>query len=142
MDKNIAAILREDTRTVEVRYTTGRTYGAKGEDANTTFTYVTTLTLQPGDLVVVPYQKHFSVAEVVEVHDDLRIQPNEEIEYRWVVQKVDASRYYKILEQNRELQGVVGKAYQQNIRRSFAQSVLANLSEEQKSAVAGLLGDA
>lgn len=141
MDKNIAAILREDARTIEVRYTTGRMYGNKSEDANATFIYVTDIAdLKEGDLVVVPCQKHFSVAEVVEMHDDLRIQPNDEIEYRWVVQKVDAARYYKTLEQNRELQGVVGKAYQQNIRRSFAQSVLANLSDSDKAAVAGLLG--
>lgn len=140
MDKNIAAILREDARTVTVRYTSGRTYGSKTDDANTAYTYVTTLALSPGDLVVVPCKSHFSVAEVVEMHDDLRIQPNEDIQYAWVAQKVDLTEFLQIREQNKALQEVVGKAYQQNLRRSFAQSVLANLSDEQKSAVTGLLG--
>ena len=71
VDPNIAAIMRDDARTVDIKL--------NGVPDN--LTYVTNLELELDDYVVVPNSKGngFNVGVVVGVHDDLQIPPNADI---------------------------------------------------------------
>ena len=65
MEKNIAALMREDTRTVEV------VFSGSGQH----YTYITDVPLEPGDFVVVYARGELKVVEVVCMHDSVQIAP-------------------------------------------------------------------
>ena len=92
VDPNIAAIMREDARTVDIKL--------NGVPDN--LTYVTNLELELDDYVVVPNSKGngFNVGVVVGVHDDLQIPPNADIFYKWVVARLDLAEYLANIERN------------------------------------------
>ena len=155
MDKNIAALLREDTRTVQVSfdqiaedfdedvpapkgYATNRPKapGAK------LYTYVTDLTLALGDTVIVEARGNLSLAFIRDVHDDVKIEPNSDITYKWVVAKVDLSGHAENVRRNSEIEQTVTEAYRNNMRRSFAQQILAGVDDAHRDGLARLLGKA
>ena len=119
MDKNIAAIVRKDTKTVVVSFGGPKNY-----------VYVTNLELQVGDVVVVKSTSGFSTATVTEVHDDLQIEPDSDTKYIWVVAKVDFTTYDATQLENATIEAQVSKAYQGNLRRTYRQQVLSGLSSE------------
>lgn len=140
MDKNIAAFLRDDAYSVRVVFQTNN----GGVQAN--FGYVTNIKgLEVGDFVVVPYKpqnaaERFSIAQIVEVCADLAIEPNSEIQYKWVIQKLDLTSYDALMQANSELQDTLNKAYRSNMKRNFAQNVLLGLDLEAQDAIKTLLG--
>jgi hypothetical protein len=134
MDKNIAAILRNDTTTVSVKF--------DDEPRAKTYTYVTDIPLDDGDHAVVMVGEEFKVVKVVEKHDELRIEPNSDVHYKWIVCKVDRNRFDANIEKNQQIEKTVGRAYQAQLRRSFASAVLASLPDETRGALAGVLGAA
>lgn len=138
MDKNIAAILRNDTRTIGVNFFMDKG-GVVGPDARE-YTYITDIVVAVGDLVVVETGGAFKVVKVSRVDDDLNIEPNSDIEYKWVVSKVEIGKYEENLERNRVLTDTLGKAYQSQMRRSFADTLLGSLPEGARAKIAGLLG--
>lgn len=134
-DKNAAAMLRQDTRTIKVRFNNG----------DKDYTYVTDLNnLQVGDLVVVPVTSgginQMATATVSEVHDDLEIQPKENTTYKWVVQRVDMEAYKSNMDKNAMIEDTVRNHYRQASRSSFAQQLLAGLPEGQRGEIQNLLG--
>ncbi len=151
MDKNIAALMREDTRTVKVSFdqvaeefdeieTPSRfsTQRAKAPNAKQ-YTYVTDLPLERGDTVVVEAKGLLVVAFVREVDDQVNIEPNSDTAYRWVVAKVDLASYAKNMERNREITDLVTEAYKANLRRSFSQQILSGIGDSQRERVTALL---
>lgn len=98
MDKNRAAFLREDAKTVNVQF----------QNSAKTFTYLTTLALAEGERVVVPTLlanfHTLAVAQVVEVHDSVQIERDSPILYKWVITKIDETYYNHLLAQNSILQ--------------------------------------
>lgn len=129
MDKNIAAILREDTKTVKVVHFNDPS--CKG------YTYVTNMALEPDDLVVVDSAGALKVAKVVQVDDDLEIQPNSTIKYKWVIDKIDTKPYNADMERNSEIERRLAGAYRQNARAAFAQQFLAGVDAENLALVKG-----
>lgn len=130
MDQNIAAILRDDTTTIEVSVSSGGYY-----------TYVTNLPVKLGDLVVVPMgtNDEFKVCPVVKVHDELRIEPNSEIQYKWVVQVVDLTDYHTNLEKNGLIERTMATTYQKTARAAFRQSALQCASDEDRAKLEAIL---
>lgn len=144
MDKNIAALLKEDTYTVAVTFDANDTGpdGAPSQRKNTRpYTFVCDVPgLQIGDVVIVDTINGFKVGNIVKVDDDLRIEPNSEIKYRWVVQQVSIDDFLLKQAKLEELELLLTQSYQANLRRSFAQSVLANLPDDgARDKIAGLL---
>lgn len=135
MDKNIAAFLRPNARTIYVEFT-------KNGDK---YTYVTDLPLEAGDVVAVPVQNAstaplgINVAHVVEVHDDLLIEPNDKMKYKWVIGKIDLTYYHELETKNKELTDVLATSYRQNLRASFAQTVMAGLPDAARESIANIL---
>lgn len=130
MDQNIAAILRDDTTTVEVSFTDGKLY-----------TYVTNLQIKVGDLVVVPSgrEDRLIVLPVAQVHDELRIEPNSETQYKWVIQVVDMTEYNVNLEKNALIEKSMSATYQKTARAAFRQSALQCASDEDRAKLEAIL---
>ena len=124
MDKNIVAIVREDTRTIQVAF----------DESARRYTYVTTRTdLASGDIVVVPVQDRdaddfkavkFKVATVTQVDDGLNIAPNAQFSYRWVVDKVDFTQYWADEEANARLYNRLVQEDHSRARRHLKSMVL------------------
>lgn len=124
VDPNIAAIMREDTRTVDVKL--------NGVSEN--LTYVTDLNLELDDLVVLPNKAGtgYNVGVVTGVHDDLQIPPNSEIVFKWVVSKLDLTAYKASMGRNATIEQAVSDAYQNNARRTVRAAVMAGMDDKAK----------
>ena len=131
MDKNIAAILRNDTKTVSVTFAGG---------TNKCYTYVTNLDFDCGDLAIVQVSGDFKVVQIDAVAPDLRIPPNSDIQFKWIVAKVDLTEYKRNMARNEEIENTLSQAYQKAMRDSMAKSVLSGLPDEVRAAVTPLLG--
>ena len=142
MDKNLAAFLREDAYTVKVKFQKD----SQDQYHDNEYTYVTNIPgIAFGDFVVVPYKSRnsnavrLSVAIVSEVHNDVDIEPNSDIQYAWVTSRIDMQASIKLAEENETITKQLAKAYRTNARRSFAQSVLEAADNDTKLLISGIL---
>ena len=146
MDKNIAAFLRTDTKTIGARFIKDKFKDDSlelGEDSlqlsDRAYTYITDLSLAVGDLVVVYAVGVPKVAMVARVDEELDIQPNDTIEYKWVISKVDVAHYLNNCKKNAELTRTIGKAYQKNVRNQFRDMLLTNVDADTKTALLSIM---
>jgi len=123
MDKNIAAILREDATTISVMFTNDN-----GMPGSRSYTYVTHLPVEVGDFVVVPTGSSdlWKIAEVTAVHAELDIEPNADIKYKWVVDVINASAARENTARNQEIEKMLAKSYRMNARQAYATQFLSN----------------
>lgn len=157
MDKNIVALVREDTITVEVKFfpdsfsveqintILGTTFNRNERIAEEVlqrlkaYTYVTTLKdLKPGDLCVVFVSGNPKVVEVQVVHDSLNIEPNSDRQYKWIAAKVDMSYAKQIQEENTLIESTVANAYKSSARNQFRNMLLGSVDEEAKAKLLSL----
>lgn len=99
MDKNIAAILRKDARTVSVSF----------NGADRTYTYITNLDFEVDDYAVVEVGGALKVVQIVSVAPDLRIAPGSDIQFKWIVAKVDFTEYEKNVRRNAHIEDQAAK---------------------------------
>jgi hypothetical protein len=159
MDKNIAALLNTNAYTVGVQF-----QHSLGKDFSE-YTYVTDLPREEsliGSMVLVPTKirpgsqynvekqdstmlleagVRMSIAIVTRVDSEVVIEPDDNIEYAWVISKLDTSNYWTTKLRNKEIIALVQEAYTKNLRRSFAQQVLGTLGDETQQRIKTLLGD-
>lgn len=142
MDKNLAAFLREDAYTIKVKFQKD----SQDQYHDNEYTYVTNIPgIASGDFVVVPYKSRntnavrLSVAIVSDVHNDVDIEPNSDIQYAWVTSRIDMQASIKLAEENETITKQLAKAYRTNARRSFAQSVLEAADNDTKLLISGIL---
>lgn len=156
MEKNIAALMRQDTRTVHVSFDARdaeptayekvllsqySTFGQKAKAPDTKqYTYVTELHLAVGDFVVVPAAGRLQVAYVRQVDDQVAIEPNSDIKFGWVISKIDMTAALACEARNKQIEEAVAEAYKANLRRGFAQQVMAGLDDTSKERIAALIG--
>lgn len=133
MDKNIAAILREDTKTVSVQFNN------ENGTVSRNYTYVTHFDLKVGDFVIVPAGSHdmWKIAEVLEVHEELNIEPNADIKYKWVVDVIDIQAHRENQLRNNEIEKMLAHTYRMNARQAYAQQFLQNADEKVLALVKG-----
>jgi hypothetical protein len=132
MDKNIAAILREDAKTIQVGFELA------SETAGKLYTYVTHLPLVPGDIIVVPVASSgWKVAKVISVDDDLLIEPNADYRYSWVIARVDMDAANANQQRNREIEAHLAASYRVSARQAYAMQFLGNASPEVLALVKG-----
>jgi hypothetical protein len=148
---NIAALLREDTRTIAVAFPKGISYPDTPMSAETLldmeefdkryYAYVTDYSVEVGDAVLVEAAGAIKVAIVCKVDDTVKIDPGLQHELRWVIQKLDFTHHQQNLARNNEIKELVQQAYQRNLRRSFAQQLLAGMDgSDEKEKLVALLG--
>lgn len=133
MDKNIAALLREDCRTVKCKLVkTGEQY-----------TYITNIPVVVGDKVIVEANAsgatNYRLIEVTEIDENVSINPGEDIVYKWVVAKIDFTGHEQNMVRNQQIEEAVADAIKANMRRSFAERVLIDLPAEKRASLTQLL---
>jgi hypothetical protein len=162
MDKNIAALLREDAKTVHVVFDLSGREVVERADAEAfasalgdwpvaktkavpvnpkakTYTYVTELDLANGDVVAVEANGQLQLAWVVHVDAEVKIAPDCPTKYKWVLSKVDLSKYHENEARNAEIEARVATAYKRNLRRGFREQILFGMGDEERDSVAALL---
>ena len=154
MEKNLAAFLREDTKTVGVRFikdTFSRDtenfqmtlVGTENVEAyslsNKEYTYITDLELQVEDHVIVFVHDAPKVAIVTRVDEAVNIAPKDNVEYKWIACRVDYSQYKENCQKNRQIAEFMSTAYRKNVKEQFREIVLAGLDAKGKKALTNLL---
>ncbi len=132
MDKNIAAILREDAKTCAVSF-------EDNGSMSKPYTYVTHLPLEVGDFVVVPcgVNNGLKIAEVVRVDNDLEIEPNSDVKYKWVADVIDVKAARENRDRNVEIERMLASSYRVNARQAYAQQFLSNADPKVLALVKG-----
>jgi len=122
MDKNIAAILREDTKTCSVAFVN------ENGSMSSPYTYITHIDLEVGNYVVVPAGNNnvLKIAEVLSVDNELEIEPNSDIKYKWVVDVIDLKSARENRERNSAIEGMLAASYRVNARQAYAHQFLSN----------------
>ena len=133
MDKNIAAILREDAKTVSVQFPNNQGF------TQSSYTYITHLNVAVGDLVVVPAGKdnELKICEVTEVHEDFQIEPNADCKYKWIIDVVDIEAAQKNQQRNKEIESMLAASYRTNARQAYAHQFLAGADPKVLALVKG-----
>ena len=155
MEKNLAAFLREDTKTVGVRFikdTFSRDtenfqmtlVGTENVEAyqslsNKEYTYITDLPLEVEDHVIVFVHEAPKVAIVTRVDEAVNIAPKDNVEYKWIACRVDYSQYKENCQKNRQIAEFMSTSYRKNVKEQFREIVLAGLDAKGKKALTNLL---
>lgn len=139
MDKNIAALLREDTYTINVRFINDKFPGDQtilGKDwvlSDKKYTYVCSIPdIKPEDLVVVYAVGIPRIVVVDSVSTEVDIAPNDTKEYGYVIAKLDFTHYLEEVKTNKEIVTTVSKAYKTNLRKGFATMLLAEMDQDSR----------
>lgn len=119
MDKNIAAILREDTKTCKVTFLDSST--------TTGYTYITHLDVKVDDYVVVQTGSNgaLKVAQISGVDDDLEIEPNSDMKFKWVIDIIDIEAARANQARNQEIERMLASTYRTNARQAYAAQFLS-----------------
>ena len=159
-EKNIAALVREDTKTIGVRFYQGeRDYKTSSQTAQRVdivdivdldtlvsglspkeYTYVTHLDFKIGELAIVKAVGELKVAYVSRVDEGCEIEPNLNMKFSWVVDRVNQDEYENQMNINKQLEDTVNKAYKQNVKNQFRSLVLGSIDSEAAAKINLLLG--
>lgn len=157
MDKNVAALLRNDTKTVGVRFflqkdqeayansqhSKGLSLGTIPEDelSPKTYTYVTNENFEPGDLAMVFVSQIPWIVRVTEVHATVQIEPNSAMQYKWIAAKIDMTSHLLNMSKNAEIEDVIAKSYKRNLKSQFKSLMLADVAPEDQQLLLAALGE-
>lgn len=131
MDKNIAAILRNDAKTVVVKFAV---------EKDTLYTYVTDLDFKAGDLALVHgFGGKLAVVTVIEAHAELMIEPNSDIRFAWIAGKVDLTQYEANVLRNQTIEKTISESYKARMRQAFTESIMAQLPADASDSIKSLL---
>lgn len=128
MSRNIPALLDEHAYTIAVQF--------KLEEWGKTYTYVTNIPgIKPFDKVIVHVgnDEDLKIATVVHVQEEVCIEPNAAIEYKWVISKVDFTKFNETMARNKLIETGIRTAYKRKMRESFKAEVLADLPDDVKA---------
>ena len=139
MDKNLAALLRPDAKTLTVRFTVDSEHGTRKSKP---YTYVSHLPLAEGDSVVVDANGRAIIATVESVDDEAKIEPGSDTEFKWVIAKIDVAAHEANEARNAAIVAEAAVIVRENMRRSFAAQVLGAASPEQRDKLLALTGNA
>lgn len=93
-------------------------------------------TLVPSPIVS---SNHVKIAQVVGVHDGVKIEPNESVQYKWVIARVDFTYFTDLCKRNSELQKLTEDAYKRNLRKSFAERIMGELGSAEVEKIKALV---
>lgn len=141
MDKNIVAFLREDVKTVNVRFFSDVKIGENWEAvdrytrqvAGKEYKYICTFpNVKMGDLAIVFVGERPALVEVQSVDEAFGVEPNEQREYKYIAAIVDISAYLKLQEQNSLLKQKLAESYRRNTQRSFREQFLGGMEANER----------
>lgn len=104
------------------------------------WTFINTLPdVQVGDHVIVDTKFGLSFGRVHVVDDGLDLQPGDTVRYQYVVSKLDFGPYATLLNDNTALETVFRDSYQQRVRETFRETMMAGLPDSARSQIQALL---
>jgi hypothetical protein len=120
---HILSLIQNDYTTIQVVFDEGGkqyTYKALLKDA-----------IAVDDLIIVPSQYKFgaAVAKVVAVHDTAEIDTSVNYDYKWIIGKVDMTRYNTILEVEQRFEKTIRELHKRQARRQVLDSVVSAFPE-------------
>lgn len=142
MDKNIIAFIREDVKTVKVKFFADVKMGDNWEamdrysmqSTGKEYTYLCTFpNPKPADLAIVLVGNRPVICEIQSVDETLDIPPNDMKEYKYIAAIVDLSAYIALMEKNKELKDMLAASYRKNTQRSFRAACLADMDDESRT---------
>ncbi len=83
-----------------------------------------------------------SVALVESVDDEVKIEANDPIEYKWVIQRIDFEPALLLEKQNKELKDELQRGYRDRIRHSYREQVLRDLPDANRERLSLILSGA
>lgn len=143
-EKNLAAFLRDDTFTVGVRFIMDTRnpdsplrapFTLLGTDNSfdlsaKVYTYICDIpNTKEGDLVVVYAVGIPKTAVIVRVDETVLIQPNDPVEYKWVVSRINMDDYMENLKKNNEVLQIVRNNYRKNVKASLREMIYNSMDE-------------
>lgn len=161
MDKNIVALLDEKAITASVVFPNSRQPSMQGKQYKYVYAFQETEPLHAGSWVIVPSlfklnnspidienineeadildaQYTMSIARVAEVHNNVMIEPNEDLIYKWIVTRLNLDMYHDLMKRNAQLQQTIAESYKKNVRSSFKQQILGALPPEEAQQIQAL----
>lgn len=91
--------------------------------------------VEEGDLVVVNAAKQAKVARVTAVHEFEELELSENIDYKWIIQKVDTEFHDKCIEMQRNLVRKIKSQQREHLRKNLLESLGNETSSEVKKLV-------
>lgn len=117
--RNLAAILNPDVTTVAVSFVLDAAHDTK------TYTYKCDKTLakqlKPKDKVVCEARGFLQVVEVVEVHHDTEISPEDTANYKWIYCQVDVDTTEYLMKLEEENAKLLASTHRTQLRKKFLQ---------------------
>lgn len=149
MDKNAVAFIRNDVRTLTVAFIDsekGNTERYNDEALRQRampyqkYTYLTIdPSIQAGDWVIVEVNGIIKSVYVVTASDELTIEPNAPVEYKFIVGRIELAQYRQLLDQNAKIADLLRASYRSSIREGFRNTLLSGLPQDQQTTISLLL---
>lgn len=144
MDRNAPAFIRSDVFSIEIIFENCNfaldSKPAPISDSAKRYTYLCNIPgVQRGDLVVVPANGHLKVVPVVSANPTPAIDLGSDIQYHYVVARLDPVPYLTLLTQNKVIMDTLQVSHQQSLREAFRASLLSALPEHQQALITSIL---
>ena len=149
MDKNAVAFIRNDVRTLTVAFIDSEKGNTEHYSAEALrqrampyqkYTYLTIdPSIQEGDWALVEVNGFVKSVYVVTASDELTIEPNAPVEYRFIVGKIELAQYRQLLDQNAKIADLLRASYRSSIREGFRNTLLSGLPQDQQTTISLLL---
>jgi len=123
--KTLASLMIEGLKTVKVKF---KDYDKKF------YTYKTLWDHEVGDFVVVRVQDEYKVVEVMEVDDVPDLNIHSDVNYKWIVDKVDIDHHKTILDTESEMSKELRRVEQKGVINK-AREMMAEILGVEKSDV-------
>lgn len=123
--KHIAEILDEKLKTIGVQF--DQFVGSK------IYTYKTHDQFEIGDICIVSVNRELKLVYVVEVHETAQIEYDSSIDYKWIVQKVDLTKYNNLVERDKNIAKKAAQIMEQKVKRELLEEFKSLLGDDGKS---------
>lgn len=151
-EKNIAAFLRPEAKTIGVRFikdvivragtATGRFDDSGIQEqyfSDKEYTYVTDLQFDIGDVALVFVFGLPRAVLVTRVDDELNIEPNGD-RIKWIAARVDLSYHQENEAKNKAIEDTMQVAYRHSVRTQYRNLVLSQLPADAAKQLGEILG--
>lgn len=115
------------------------TVSVRFSDTSKTYTYKTKENFEAGDKAIVNPNGMLKVVTVIDVHETPQIDFGSNIEYKWIVQKVDTRAYEAILAQEEAIAVELRKSIAAKKRKEVKQELLESLGYQEVSKLQQIL---
>lgn len=118
----LSSILMENCKTVAVSF---------GKDESRTYTYKTTEDFEVGDFAVVKPNNTLKVVKVVKVHEIPELDVNSNMDYDWIVQRIDLESYENLVEKGKLFESQLRYLQHQRVKQQAKQLLAESLDLEE-----------